>query len=80
MRNTYLTVIAAVAIVATVGLAQQAGPYKVVNRAKAGGLGGFDYVYADTAGRRLYLSPVSGDNNATPLRCRHGSACFDLSR
>ena len=32
---------------------------------KEGGLGGFDYIYADTAGRRLYI-PRSGDNNATP--------------
>jgi DNA-binding beta-propeller fold protein YncE len=65
MRNTYLTLTAAVAIAAAVGLAQQAGPYKVLNRAKAGGLGGFDYIYADAAGRRLYI-PRSGDNNATP--------------
>jgi DNA-binding beta-propeller fold protein YncE len=65
MRNTYLTVIAAVALAAAVGLAQQAGPYKVLKTAKAGGLGGFDYIYADSVGRRLYI-PRSGDNNATP--------------
>ena len=65
MRNTYLTLTAAVAIAAAVALAQQAGPYKVLNTAKAGGLGGFDYIYADTPGRRLYI-PRSGDNNATP--------------
>jgi DNA-binding beta-propeller fold protein YncE len=65
MRNTYLTVIAAVAVAATVGLAQQAGPFKVLKTEKAGGLGGFDYIYADAAGRRLYI-PRSGDNNATP--------------
>jgi hypothetical protein len=44
------------------GLAQQAstaGPYKIVKIAKVGGDGGFDYVYADTAGRRLYV-PRSG--------------------
>jgi DNA-binding beta-propeller fold protein YncE len=38
---------------ACVGLAQQ--PYKVLNTAKVGGEGGFDYVYADDAGRRLYV-------------------------
>jgi DNA-binding beta-propeller fold protein YncE len=41
------------------GLAQQtptAGPYKVLERAKVGGAGGFDYVYADVAGRRLYIA------------------------
>ncbi|MDB5460898.1 MAG: hypothetical protein JWO72_2639 [Caulobacteraceae bacterium] len=34
-------------------------PYKVVKTVKAGGDGGFDYVYADVAGRRLYI-PRSG--------------------
>jgi DNA-binding beta-propeller fold protein YncE len=32
-----------------------AGPYKVVKTVKVGGAGGFDYVYADTEGRRLYF-------------------------
>ena len=32
-----------------------AGPYKVLKTAKVGGEGGFDYVYADAAGRRLYV-------------------------
>jgi DNA-binding beta-propeller fold protein YncE len=41
-------------------LAQQ-GPYKVVKTAKVGGDGGFDYVYADVDGRRLY-TPRSGPN------------------
>src|SRR5487761_2082429 len=31
------------------------GPYKVVKTVKTGGAGGFDYVYADSAGRRLYI-------------------------
>ncbi|MGI8746372.1 MAG: YncE family protein [Bryobacteraceae bacterium] len=31
------------------------GPYKVLKTAKVGGDGGFDYVYADSAGRRLYI-------------------------
>lgn len=34
-------------------------PYKVVKTVKAGGDGGFDYVYADVAGRKLYV-PRSG--------------------
>ncbi len=29
--------------------------YKVLKTAKVGGVGGFDYVYADAAGRRLYI-------------------------
>lgn len=31
------------------------GPYKVLKTAKVGGNGGFDYVYADASGRRLYI-------------------------
>jgi DNA-binding beta-propeller fold protein YncE len=30
-------------------------PYKVLNSAKVGGEGGFDYVFADSDGRRLYI-------------------------
>ena len=37
------------------GRAQQ-GPYKVQKTVKVGGAGGFDYVYADSAGRRLYIA------------------------
>jgi hypothetical protein len=35
------------------------GPYKVLKRARVGGEGGSDYIYADVAGRRLYI-PRSG--------------------
>jgi len=35
------------------GLAQ---PYKILKTAKVGGAGGFDYVYADEAGRKLYVA------------------------
>jgi DNA-binding beta-propeller fold protein YncE len=51
-----------IAILASLGLAQQAptaGPYKVQKTAKVGGEGGFDYVFADSVGRRLYV-PRSG--------------------
>src|ERR1039457_3571891 len=41
----------------------QSGPYKVIKTAKVGGAGGFDYVYADSAGRRLYV-PRSGQQGA----------------
>jgi len=44
--------------------AQENGPYKVLKRAKVGGEGGWDYIYADSAGRRLYIprrgAPGSG--------------------
>jgi YVTN family beta-propeller protein len=39
----------------SISLAQD-GPYKVLKTAKVGGAGGFDYVYADPAGRRLYVA------------------------
>jgi DNA-binding beta-propeller fold protein YncE len=48
-----LTAVAALAL-ASAGLAQE-GPYKLMKTAKTGGDGGFDYVYADDAGRRLYV-------------------------
>jgi hypothetical protein len=46
-------------------LAQDAkpGPYKVLKTAKVGGEGGFDYVYADDAGRRLYIPRMGGGQN-----------------
>ena len=40
------------------GSAQQTsstGPYKVLKAAKVGGEGNWDYIYADSAGRRLYI-------------------------
>jgi DNA-binding beta-propeller fold protein YncE len=39
------------------------GPYSVIKTAKVGGAGGFDYVYADSAGRRLYI-PRTGNPGA----------------
>jgi DNA-binding beta-propeller fold protein YncE len=50
---------AAMAMVPFSSLAQQAGPYKILQTLKVGGEGGFDYVYADNAGRKLYV-PRSG--------------------
>jgi DNA-binding beta-propeller fold protein YncE len=54
MRRFCLTLTAAIAACASIGLAQS-GPYKVLKTAKVGGAGGFDYVYADVDGRRLYI-------------------------
>jgi len=50
----FLAATAFVSLAPTV-LAQDAGPYKVLKRAKVGGEGGWDYIYADAAGRRLYI-------------------------
>ena len=57
-----VAVVLAVAVSASIGMAQHApsaGPYKVLKTAKVGGDGGFDYVSADVEGRRLYM-PRSG--------------------
>ena len=52
--------VAALALTAAIpALAQSSGPYHVVATAKVGGDGGWDYVYADAVGRRLYI-PRSG--------------------
>src|SRR5579883_2525088 len=37
-------------------LAQYSGPYKILKSQKVGGVGGFDYVFADGPGRRLYVA------------------------
>jgi hypothetical protein len=68
MRRVSFASIAAIALSALVAFAQQpssAGPYKVMKTAKVGGLGGFDYIYADVAGRRVYI-PRGAAQNATP--------------
>jgi hypothetical protein len=49
---------AALLTLASMGLSQQAttaGPYKVLKTAKVGGDGGYDYIFADVEGRRLYI-------------------------
>ncbi len=59
MRRFYCSLALGIAAFASIGLAQQTattGPYKVVKIAKVGGAGGFDYVYADSVGRRLYVA------------------------
>lgn len=55
------------AMLAAAGMAQQ-GPYKVLKTAKVGGGGGFDYIYSDDAGRRLYIprGPVAGATTTPP--------------
>ena len=55
MRRSCLLIAVGMALFA------QTGPYKILKSAKVGGAGGFDYVYADSAGRRLYV-PRSGDH------------------
>src|SRR5437667_12704387 len=52
-----LVLAGAMATLASIGSAQQAptgGPYKVFKTVRVGGDGGFDYIFADVKGRRLY--------------------------
>src|SRR5271170_3011798 len=55
MRRVSLILATVVAMMPFSSFAQQPGPYKVLQTAKVGGEGGFDYVYADDAGRKLYV-------------------------
>jgi len=58
MRRLPLMSAVGLTMFAAIGLARQnpaAAPYKVVRTVKVGGAGGFDYVYADVDGRRLYI-------------------------
>jgi YVTN family beta-propeller protein len=49
-------VMLAAAMLPVAGFAQPgSGPYKVVQTVKVGDEGGYDYIYADEAGRRLYI-------------------------
>src|ERR1022692_2241400 len=78
MRRLCLVIAMGIAIVAFLGLAQQApstGPYSVLKTAKVGGDGGFDYIYADSDGRRLYI-PRGATQGANPLPGR--VTVFDL--
>jgi DNA-binding beta-propeller fold protein YncE len=52
-----LVLAAGIATLASMGLARHAptaGPYKILKTARVGGEGGFDYIFADVKGRRLY--------------------------
>ena len=58
MRHSGAQYTAALLTLALYGWTQTAPaaePYKVVNTAKVGGTGGFDYVFADVDGRRLFI-------------------------
>ena len=60
MRRFFIAVAVLIVVLASVELAKarQAssdGPYKILKKAQAGGEGGFDYISADVAGRRLYV-------------------------
>ena len=59
MKTNKLTFVSVLALGGFIGLAQdsfgQATPYKILNSAQVPGIGGIDYVFADSDGRRLYV-------------------------
>jgi len=55
MQRRILALAALAAALPLAALAQS-GPYKVLKTVKVGGDGGFDYVYADSDGRNLYVA------------------------
>src|SRR3984957_2205665 len=54
MRPVLVLIAAVMTACAPLATAQD-GPYKVLKTARVGGEGGWDYIYADTNGRRLYI-------------------------
>jgi DNA-binding beta-propeller fold protein YncE len=62
MRLSFIAIIAATMMLAFGLRAEPAADsgYKIVKTAKVGGAGGFDYVFADADGRRLYIPRSAG--------------------
>lgn len=60
------------------------GPYKVLKTARVGGEGGWDYIYADPAGRRLYIprrgapAAPAADGHAAGAASANRLTIFDL--
>ena len=70
MRPVLVLIAAVMAACAPLAVSQQEGPYKVLKTARVGGEGGWDYIYADAAGRRLYIprgaTPAVPATGSTP--------------
>jgi uncharacterized protein YjiK len=66
MPRFCLALAAGIAMVCSAVSAQETdGPYKVLKAVKIGGEGGFDYVTADSAGRRLYFGRSGNPGRVT---------------
>ena len=66
MRRSYQLIAAGIVMFspsAWAPAAPAAEPYKIINSAKVGGEGGFDFVVADSDGRRLYIPRSAGANS-----------------
>jgi len=55
LRTVLALIAAALIACSTLAVAQQNGPFTVLKTARVGGEGGWDYIFADAAGRRLYI-------------------------
>lgn len=77
MRPELVLFAASIVACSPLALAQtmdhQDGPYKILKTARVGGEGGWDYIYADAAGRKLYIprgavkaAPATDTTPATP--------------
>jgi DNA-binding beta-propeller fold protein YncE len=63
MKPSFAFILTGIAIFAACSRAQTAAPdqpYKIVTTAKVGGEGRFDYVFADSVGRKLYVPRAGG--------------------
>jgi len=65
MRPYLLPALALALGVAVLPAAAAQAPYKVLRTVKVGGEGGFDYVYADAANRRLYIPRLGASGRVT---------------
>jgi DNA-binding beta-propeller fold protein YncE len=57
-----ILMVSLLALAPQLAMAADGGPYHVVMTAKVGGVGGFDYINADPAGRKLYIARSGRDN------------------
>src|SRR5665213_180963 len=55
MRPILVLIATVMTACAPLAIAQPDGPYKVLKTARVGEEGGWDYIYADADGRRLYI-------------------------
>ena len=55
MRLVVISLVALCAASTSITHSQEASPYSVLKTARVGGEGGWDYIYADADGRRLYI-------------------------
>jgi DNA-binding beta-propeller fold protein YncE len=87
MLRIATTLVLAIGLPVAITSAQQpstTGPYKVLKSAKVGGEGNWDYIYADVAGRRLYIPrrapavPAGAEGSAPTSTVRTRLTIFNL--